>query len=678
MKIKNLYISLILCLTASFSYGQTYFANGNARKVDGNCYELTTAKRNQLGSVWYADKINLNQDFDLEFYLNFGSSDAGADGIVFVLQTVGNKALGNVGGGIGFDGFSPSFGIEFDTYQNHSMGDPSYDHISILKNGSIDHGGSNQLSGPIPALISRDNIENGKDYLVRVKWDASEQRIRVWFDCELRQSAVVNLKRDIFNGVNEVFWGFTAATGGAMNRQVACLADDILVPDTVPICKGDRKQLNARSSIDDTYLWTPNEFLSDNTIRHPYCSTTTSRRYIVQYNDFCNRPVSDTVDVVVQQPFQMDVGHDSLLCNGSRYRFDLVSDFDSVLWNDGSRAAFRDLRNAGDYRIRAWRGVCYDDDSFSISTLNRPMLTISGDSIFCEGDSVELSVEITPENTPFEWLDGENSNQRFFKETTTAGVTATNVCGEDVAAYSVREIRVEDFDLGNDTLLCANATLLLSPTLNRTYDYEWSTGEQTKDKRVEREGSYELTIRDKICSRSDAIEVRYTQFPQLDLPDQLILCYNEKLFLKPKVSDADVWWQGATRADSFLLFNQSGQVGVRSINPCGTDSVTVNIDLIECFCNLYFPNAVSANGDNLNEYFRPVPDCIKLKSYHLWIYNRWGELIYETEAIEDFWNMEYKSKLVQKGVYTWRCSYSGIENGYMKRKNDAGVLHVLR
>jgi hypothetical protein len=50
--------------------------------------------------------------------VGIGDSDgAGADGIVFAIQTVSNTAGGG-GGGIGFQGISPSVGIELDTFNN--------------------------------------------------------------------------------------------------------------------------------------------------------------------------------------------------------------------------------------------------------------------------------------------------------------------------------------------------------------------------------------------------------------------------------------------------------------------------------------------------------------------------------------------------------------------------------
>ena len=71
-----------------------YFLNGDAVVTGQDCYQLTPAINTQNGSVWYADQVDLNQLLDLQFILNLGSDDSnGADGICFVMQTVGTDAL---------------------------------------------------------------------------------------------------------------------------------------------------------------------------------------------------------------------------------------------------------------------------------------------------------------------------------------------------------------------------------------------------------------------------------------------------------------------------------------------------------------------------------------------------------------------------------------------------------
>ena len=67
----------------------------------GGCIRLTNTSQNQRGGAWHDCQLNLEADFDLEFTVNFGTTDAdGADGIVFVLQPfgVGNNVIGSTGG----------------------------------------------------------------------------------------------------------------------------------------------------------------------------------------------------------------------------------------------------------------------------------------------------------------------------------------------------------------------------------------------------------------------------------------------------------------------------------------------------------------------------------------------------------------------------------------------------
>jgi hypothetical protein len=65
----------------------------------------------QAGSVWNANKINLNNPFDFSFNVFLGCQDVnGADGIVFMLQPI-STSIGSTGEGMGFMGITPSIGL---------------------------------------------------------------------------------------------------------------------------------------------------------------------------------------------------------------------------------------------------------------------------------------------------------------------------------------------------------------------------------------------------------------------------------------------------------------------------------------------------------------------------------------------------------------------------------------
>ena len=199
-----------------------YHLNGNAYQEDCNCYTLTPAEFTKSGSIWNINKIDLTQSFDFIFNVFLGCNDAtGADGIVFVLQAI-STSIGGLGGGLGYEGISPSIGVAIDTWQNTPNNDPAFDHIAIHQNGDINHSSINNLAGPVTTLVGNDNIEDCKWHTLRINWNAGSKILQASIDGVLRVSTTVDMVNSVFNGDPKVFWGFTAATGGANNHQRIC------------------------------------------------------------------------------------------------------------------------------------------------------------------------------------------------------------------------------------------------------------------------------------------------------------------------------------------------------------------------------------------------------------------------------------------------------------------------
>lgn len=219
----KLFLVVPLLLICSILTAQ-YTINGNASSNNCHCYTLTPNANNQSGSVWNNFKINLTQSFDFNFDINLGCNDNnGADGIVFVLQPISTSVGGN-GGGMGFSGVTPSVGITIDTWQNTEVNDPAFDHIAIQLNGNLNHGSTSNVAGPVTVLESSNNIEDCQWHTLRVKWDAFTKELVAFVDGSQRVSVVKDFVTDIFGGNPNVFWGFTAGTGGSRNLQQFCTA----------------------------------------------------------------------------------------------------------------------------------------------------------------------------------------------------------------------------------------------------------------------------------------------------------------------------------------------------------------------------------------------------------------------------------------------------------------------
>ena len=290
----------ILYFTTCFSGQAQFFLNGNAVATNDSCFQLTAAVNTQAGSVWNGEKIDLNASFDILVDLFLGCQDMlGADGLVFGLQPI-STSIGGSGGDIGFGNVQPSLGVEFDTYQNPDFGDPSYDHITIIRDGILNHNTPHgALAGPIQANASDPNIEDCQYHPMRITWNAETQTFSVYLDCVLRLTYTADLVNDIFNGDPLVFWGFTSATGGLNNVHEICFSYTSFLNELVDqtICPGSAIQLEASGGI--TYLWSPTTGLSDPAIPNPIATPEETTLYTVEILDDCGIPFYDDVLITV-------------------------------------------------------------------------------------------------------------------------------------------------------------------------------------------------------------------------------------------------------------------------------------------------------------------------------------------------------------------------------------------
>lgn len=85
------------------------------------------------------------------------------------------------------------------------------------------------------------------------------------------------------------------------------------------------------------------------------------------------------------------------------------------------------------------------------------------------------------------------------------------------------------------------------------------------------------------------------------------------------------------------------------------DDVCVSLDSSLCLfsneCNLKLPSAFSPNGDNTNDEYMSVLNCNNIEEYTMHIYNRWGQLVFDTNDYNVGWNGKYKNEEQPVDVY---------------------------
>jgi outer membrane protein OmpA-like peptidoglycan-associated protein len=218
---------------------QDFRLAGEAIRTGSDCILLSPDKVWSSGSIWHKHPISLRAQFEVSIKFMIGcKNEQGADGLVFVLHPH-SRQTGFQGEGMGFAGLTPSLGIEIDTWRNEHLGDPYEDHVSILKNGNVSHW--NNLAGP----IRLQNLEDCRQHILTIKWSPESNMLTIIIDRRKVLQYRGNLRQQIFNGVDQLYWGITAATGAFSNRQEICFEKltYTLSEDIAPLeLSGEKKQ----------------------------------------------------------------------------------------------------------------------------------------------------------------------------------------------------------------------------------------------------------------------------------------------------------------------------------------------------------------------------------------------------------------------------------------------------
>ena len=106
-----------------------------------------------------------------------------------------------------------------------------------------------------------------------------------------------------------------------------------------------------------------------------------------------------------------------------------------------------------------------------------------------------------------------------------------------------------------------------------------------------------------------------------------------------------------------------------------TEYVNIKGDII-----FYVPNTFTPDGDDYNEYFKPVFYEAYLPEGTLFqIFNRWGELVYEADEYAEIlagWDGTYKGRPCQDGTYTWKLYFKDKDTD--KKEIHTGHVNIIK
>ena len=104
------------------------------------------------------------------------------------------------------------------------------------------------------------------------------------------------------------------------------------------------------------------------------------------------------------------------------------------------------------------------------------------------------------------------------------------------------------------------------------------------------------------------------------------------------------------------------------------DSIT-EVVVIKEAVTFYIPNAFSPNHDGTNEGFKGTGIGIKNSTYNMWIYDRWGVMIFHSTDLDTAWDGQINGKRVQEDIYVWKVKF---EDDLNRQHDYHGTVALLK
>ena len=253
--------------------------------------------------------------------------------------------------------------------------------------------------------------------------------------------------------------------------------------------------------------------------------------------------------------------------------------------------------------------------------------------------------------------------------------------------------------VANDTSICAydDSVLVDLKVFNQLYPGNWTiTSSQViyfTDHSIPNQSvylpigvhSFVWTESNLGCTDNDSMTIHILSYPNIDAGNDTTLCKGKQIIL-----------QGIGNASNYRWFPSDSVINATELHSLthkiysdyilileGTDDIckstdTVSLKVINCPSDVKAPSAFSPNGDGNNDFFTVY--TYQMKSYEIWIYNRWGENVYysnnldETNDLNKGWNGTYKGSIQEAGVYVYYIKALNSEDETIELKGNITLV----
>ncbi len=368
----------------------------------------------------------------------------------------------------------------------------------------------------------------------------------------------------------------------------------------------------------------------------------------------------------------VDLGNDTSFCGLQSVSLSAFYPNSTYLWQDSSTAPNFTINKTGIYSVSVTLDQCTVSDTINVTYYEPPAVNLGHDRNVCFGETVTL--DAFDNGASYRWQDGSTSATYTVNSPGLYHVTLErNNCITRDSVF-ISYIERSSFSLGTDTTLCENDSITYTLNIGGA-TYVWSTGNTTNQLTVNKPGLYWVEVSQNGCKSRDSVKVDYDLLPLVSFGEDEEVCFGESFFLDALDPNATAYeWQDGSTQSRFYIF-ESGTYYATASNYCGVSSDTITITVEECDCNFFLPNAFTPNGDGVNDRFGPTYSC-DIVYFELQIFNRWGELIYQTTDINAPWEARSNNESLPLGAYIYKIRYQ--ESGSIRFENLQGTVLILK
>ena len=409
------------------------------------------------------------------------------------------------------------------------------------------------------------------------------------------------------------------------------------------ICSGQQVTLNAGNP-GDSYQW------STGATTQTITATTSGTYWVHVSNGGCVS--TDSLAITVVNNPTVNLGPDSTVCIGTTVTLNAGNAGYNYLWNTGATTQTITVNTAGNYWVYVNIGACAGSDTIHLTTVNPPVVNLGNDTSVCSPLTVTLNAGNAGDF--YLWSSGAISQTITANTSGTYWVLVNNGHCSTADSINVQIVPTPSVSLGPDTSICLGQSLSFDAG-NSGDTYLWSTGATTQTINVDSAGTYWVRVNNGNCKSLDTTTLTVITPPTPDLGGDKVICGITGTIAAGVTAPHYLWSTGDTTS-TINVYAPGGTYWLVASQGMCWKSDSINVSFVHDSDYWSPPNVFTPNADGKNDYF--IPGIVSATNYDLKIFNRWGELMFETNNPLIHWDGKNKNSDVPEGCYYWLAKYA--------------------